>query len=563
MLNRVYKIFSMIIVTIMFFSCFSLKAFAENKTTHTYELYQIFTGTISSDGVLSDVEWGKNANKPQSGEPADGKVSDTVLKELEKVTQSSDSEKLNIIKNYVNFGSAPYKGEQEQPAKDPKSNKYTYTNIEPGYYIIKDKDNTQSGENGIYTLYVVQASGSSLVFEPKSSIPTVDKKIDDNVLTDSNGVSIGDDVNYMITGTVPSHIADYATYYYKFTDTLSKGLTYEAGSLKVYLKNGDSQEDVTQYFYVHTSDYNKENGTTITVAIQDLKSLANIVKDDPKYTVNAATKIFITYTATLNENAMIKDPNINEVYLTYSNDPNNSGNPSVDTPPTPSVEPKPDVPVGETVKAKTETYTTALVVTKINEEKEKLQGAVFTLTGNGVKQVLVTEQVFEKNEMGTYYKLTDGTYTETVPTIETSGNYESTETKYIKTTKVTLKGENQSETKVQGEVDENGVVIFTGLGAGDYILTETKAPDGYNKMEPINFTINFDSITKTFTSTYKEFTNGVDDGKLYASIVNYPGSKLPSTGGVGTTIFYIVGSILSIGAIILLIVKKRMINEEI
>lgn len=560
MKNKLQKIFSAAIAMMMLFSCFSLTSFAASDSrTHIYELYQIFTGTASNEGILSDVQWGINGKKPTSGEPDNGDVSSAVLSELKAVVSGTDSEKLAVIKKYVDFDSTPYRGENEQPVKNDTGNGYKYSGVTPGYYLIKDKNGTQTGENGIYTLYVVEVSGSTLTFEPKGNVPTVDKKINDNGQTSSNSASIGEDVNYEITGSVSSRIADYATYYYKFTDTLSNGLTYKADSLKVYLKNGDREDDVTKYFYVNASNYSEITGTTITVTIKDLKALNNA-----SYTVDSTSKVLVKYTATLNEKALVKDPNINEVYVTYSNDPNNSGTPT-QTPPeeNPPAEPTTDNPVGETVKSKTETYTTALVITKTNVGNEKLQGAVFTLTGNGVKQVLVTELAFKEDASGNYYKLKEGTYTTVAPTPDTKDNYQNPDTKYVKTTSVTLKGESQNETNVKGEVDENGVVIFTGLGEGDYTLTETKAPIGYNRMDPINFNIRFDRDLKTFISSYGAIAYNELDGKMHSTIINYPGSSLPHTGGIGTTIFYVIGSVLVIGTTVLLIAKKRMNRENI
>ena len=145
-----------------------------------------------------------------------------------------------------------------------------------------------------------------------------------------------------------------------------------------------------------------------------------------------------------------------------------------------------------------------MAITKTNEEAARLQGAVFALSGTGVTQALVTELVFtEDNAAGTYYKLTDGTYTMEKPTPGTEGSYASTTTKYKKEVVVTLKGESQTQTDVQGEVDDNGVMKFTGLGEGTYTLTEVTAPNGYNKIDPIEFTISFNPTPRNLAVTMK------------------------------------------------------------
>jgi fimbrial isopeptide formation D2 family protein/LPXTG-motif cell wall-anchored protein len=411
-----------------------------------------------------------------------------------------------------------------------------------------------------------------LFFEPKGSIPDITKKVfEDGGWYSANSASIGEDVEYQITGTVSSRISEFATYYYKFTDTLSAWLTYKAEdeNLKVYLVNGGSKEDVTKYFWVHVGEYSETDGTNITVAIADLKALLNVhvsnTDTTSKYTLDGNSTIVVEYTAVLNEHAVVKGANPNDVKIIYSNDPNNSGKPTENPPDTPNEEPKPQYPTGETVTATTETFTTALVINKTDDSSNILTGAEFTLTGDGVKQVLVTELTFVEDKDGTYYKLQDGTYTVVAPVVATDGTdttdkYDSITTKYKKSTVVTLKGENKTETTVKGEVDENGVVTFTGLGAGTYKLSETKTPAGYNTMEDIEFKITFDKTEKTFGANRSDLVFHADTGKFTTKIINHAGSSLPHTGGIGTTIFYALGAALALGCAVLLVVKKRMKN---
>jgi LPXTG-motif cell wall-anchored protein len=657
MKRRLNKLFAAFLAVMLLVSCLSLTALAadpeEKEDTpaadtstvkHVYELYQIFTGNYDeTSNVLGDIKWGLNGNVAKDGETTKvgDAVSDTVLADLKSVSQSSsDSAKLAVVEKYVVLTGTPYKGENDQPEKQEKGNGLVYENVTPGYYLIKDKENSQTGTGTNYTLYVVKATDGEILFEPKGSVPTVEKEVKNgDSWGDTNSASIGADVDYRITGSISSRIADYATYYYKFTDTLSKGLTYKKvytkdangeyyllkdgtytktapvtgggendtsanyasitdkytakdDNLKVYLVNGTDEKDVTKYFYVGVSDYSKDNGTTITVAIKDLKALLLIGKDvtttekvlDDKgndtgktqevttfvsdYTITGTTQIVVKYTAVLNENAVVAPAhNDNTVKLVYSNNPNNSGTPTTtppsDTPPT--EEPKTDLPTGETVEDKTETYTTSLIITKMNENNKILTGAEFTLTGSGVKKVLVTELDFVKADDGTYYLLKDGTYTATVPVTDgsegdNSSAYQDTTTKYKKTTKITLKDGTTEETNVKGEVDANGIVKFTGLGAGDYTLTESVTPTGYNTMTPISFTISYKD--GAFKSDRDDIVYDATDGEFDMTVINKPGSTLPRTGGIGTTIFYVVGTILVLSAGILLITKKRMGREQ-
>lgn len=496
----------------------------KKEVTHTYEIYQIFTGDYSEGGVLSNIKWGKNGTGKE-GE----KVAQDILDELEAVKdKTSDTEKLKVINKYANLSSTPIE----------TGSGTEYTDLKPGYYLVKDKDGSLNGTGDAYTLYVVQVVDGTLTFKPKSDVPKVDKKIvEDGKEVENNSASIGDVVKYEITGTLPDRYDDYETYFYKFTDTLSKGLTYQ-GDLKITV-NGN---DVTQAVVGDPKNVGKIDDamgvTTIEVTIPDLKTYLSKKGNNDK--------IVITYSAKLNENAVIADNgNTNNVKLEYSNDPNHSGTDSTN-------------PTGETPEDQVTTLTTELEITKTDENGNFLPGVEFTLEGNGVNIVLVTAGEFTKDASGEYWKLKDGTYTKTAP----NGNedkYDSINDKYVlTTTNFVAKGSGTTQTDVVGIVDGNGKVRFSGLGAGEYTLRETKTPAGYNTIDNIKFTIGFDADNKVFTVEPEDGPIQVGATNiLTANIVNKSGSLLPSTGGIGTTIFYIVGGVLVVGAAILLIAKKR------
>lgn len=501
--------------------------------SHTYEIYQIFTGDVSGK-TLSNVKWGENGTGTK-----DRPVEEAVLNELNSVVNGTDAEKLKVITKYVNLDSAAVASVNKDVTS---TNKTVSANVDkPGYYLIKDKDNTQNGEGGFYTLYVVKVTDGTLTFKPKGDVPTSEKKIlEGENKVDANSASIGDTVNYEITGTMPSNIDAYQTYYYQFTDTLSKGLTYADGSLNVAINGVTVSADK---YELNVSTYDKDKGTTITITINDLKSIEGV-------TINDKTEVVVTYSATLNENAVIAgEGNPNDVKLTYSNDPNHSGAGE-------------NGPKGETPKDEVVTYTTELTITK-TDGKDILPGAAFTLSGEGVNIVLVTEEVFTRDDTnGTYYKLKDGTYTVTDPAEATQDKYESTVIKYAKEVKITPKGNVATKTDVVGTVSpETGKLTFTGLGAGNYTLTESKTPAGYNTIAPIDFAISFDAATKKFTTNNDTIIVGTDN-KLAATIVNKAGVQLPETGGIGTTIFYTLGAVLVVGAGVLLVTKKRMDTEK-
>ena len=118
---------------------------------------------------------------------------------------------------------------------------------------------------------------------------------------------------------------------------------------------------------------------------------------------------------------------------------------------------------------------------------------------------------------------------------------------------------------------------FTGLDDGDYILTETKTPATYNTIEPIRFTVTADHKIPWNTEARTEiltgltgntadgkitFTASADKSKLTTDVVNQSGATLPGTGGIGTTIFYVIGGLLMAAAAVLLITKKRMNSDK-
>ena len=477
MMKKVKKFASMMLALVMSF-VMAIPVFAAGEpkaVPDKYQIFQIFTGDYHQ-GVLSNVKWGLNGNGGTQGQA----VSDTILKELQDVKDATaDTEKLAVITKYVNLSSTPYiTGDATK-----------YENLPNGYYLVRNTPDTQNGENDFYTLYVVQVVNGTLEFSPKGDVPETEKKIvEGQNRVDINEASIGDAVNYEITGTLPTNFADYKTYYYEFTDNLSKGLTYNS-DMSVTIGG----VDVTRYFYIGATDYNQTTGTIITVAIRDLKAL-NYVEG---VTVDKDSKIILTYSATLNQNAVIAgEGNPNDVKLKYSNDPNNSGTGTEESPEENPERPTPENPTGETPKDEVKTYTTELTILKNDENSQILAGAEFTLTGNGASAVKTVDSV-------------------------------------------------------------TGLATFSGLGAGTYTITETKTPAGYNTIAPITFTLTFDTDTKMFVSDNSAVTVG-NDNKLDITIINKSGTQLPSTGGIGTTIFYVIGTILVLAAAVLLITKKRM-----
>ena len=545
------RILAVVMAVIMVMSL-ATTAFAEEaETTYQYEIYQIFTG-VFKDNVLTDVKWGKNGTGT-AGEA----VTNEVLDVLEAVASKTDNEdKLDVILDYANLNGEAF------AIHKTNDKKVELENLADGYYLVKDVAGSQEGEHEAYTTYIVKVVDGTLTIDRKSGVPTVDKVIvEGDQETEENEVSIGDTINYKFTGTLPSNIVDYDTYFYKFTDTMEAGLTY-TNDLTVTV-NG---KDVTEYFY-DKATVGEDGKTTLIVAIKDLLALEQI---DGVGEITSQTKVVVTYTAVLNEKAEVgTNGNKNDVNLEYSNNPNDDGEGATNPPEkdTDEEEPKPDHPTGVTPKDEVWTYTTEIIIIKVDENGNRLTGAEFTLTGTSVKKVVVKTEKFTASDEGTYYKLKDGSYTETAPTEDdpttedvnedNTADYESTTQKYVKET-VTEVQEKKEEVNVKAHVGEDGTVTFTGLGVGDYTIRESVIPAGYNSVADMFVTIEWnhaDYDVDNCTWTYK-WTDDVGEGNT-VTVVNQSGSTLPETGGMGTTILYVGGGILVLAAIVLLIVKRR------
>lgn len=460
---------------------------------HTYEAYQIFDGDLyKEDGAktptLSNIRWGAGVTAfTYDGESDAAKIA-------EKLSgQAFDSENANDFAKEASKHLATVATSQTSTG-DTVVLKVS----KPGYYLVKDKDGSQDSKNGAYTRFMMQVTGAESV-EVKNDVPTVQKKVKET--NDSTGTTtdwqdaadydINDTVPFQLTAELPKkRVDDYNHYYVEFTDTLSAGLTF-----KEITKVTADGTTLNENQYKKTVTKNSDATTTLSIVITDVKAVANITKDE--------NKVVVEYNAELNSNAVLGSAgNPNSVELTYSNNPNDTGDGTS----------KP-ANTGKTPKDTVKVFTYQTIINKLNENKEALKGAGFTLS--------------KKDKDGNW---------NTVKALP-AGDATTFE--------------------------------FKGLDAGNYKLEESTTPDGYNTIKPIEFTINAtydtDSADPQLTKLSGDVTSGVAkfdankaDGSLKADIVNRKGSLLPSTGGMGTTILYIIGSILVLVAAVLLITKKRM-----
>ena len=369
-----------------------------------------------------------------------------------------------------------------------------------GYYLIKDKDNTVSGAD-TYTTYIVKVVGN-VTITPKSNVPSFEKKVKDTNDTTGATSDWQDSADYDIGDEAP----------FKLEGTVASNY---ADYKTYYFAFHDQAEDGLTFnkdsvkVYVDTTEINTgykvvtstTDGDTFDVVFDNLKNIAD---------VKANSKITVEYTATLNDKAVLGNQgNVNTAHLEFSNNPNEEQNGSN----------KPET--GNTPEDSVIVFTYQVVVNKVKADGEALTGAEFTL-----------EKVLENGTQKTVavVKNADGT-----------------------------------------------TFTFKGLDDGDYILTETVTPATYNTIEPIRFTVTADhkitwngeardailtSLSGNVTSGTADFMPDKTEGSLTTDVVNQSGATLPGTGGIGTTVFYVIGGLLMAAAAVLLITKKRMNSDK-
>lgn len=548
-----------------------------DTAAHTYNAYQIIKGKMNNE-KLTELEWGNgidptllinalNNNKDDLGITdtiADNATPQTVAEVLSKITDADKKNKLAKV-----IASAKTDSKTGLTKSD---NDYSSSALDVGWYLILDETTSlnTADPDTVRSANILQITQDTAI-NTKHSMPTLEKKIvEGQNLVDANTAAIGDAIDYQITLKVPD-VTGYDKYFYVVEDTFSDGLDYQddmtitiAGVTGELEQDTDGPNDDTD-----TGDfYVTENGNSIKVVFVNA---VNLFKN--KTVGNAIT---LTYSAKLTENANL-DPNTgnpNKAKLVYSNDPNitNTG-----TPGTTPDEPDNDDVVGETPEDKVNTYTTAIKIKKVDQDGNPLKGATFTLYGNNLNKVRsVTGSSFTASDTGTYWKLKNGSYTTTDPTSLTDAQkakYEDLTQKYAKSPatatkdKVSTSGDETTiaDFKIVATVDEDGYLTFEGLNAGSYTLSETGVPEGYNKAEDIAFTLTADPIDEnavTWTNSSNKFS-GLDTEYMFLTeIENREGATLPSTGGIGTKLFYLFGGMLVVGSSVVLITKKRMSADD-
>lgn len=400
------------------------------------------------------------------------------------------------------------------------SNALTIPEAKAGYYLFVDttdfsKDDSYHSYNSF--LLMVTKGNWNVPIMPKAEKPTVEKKVYDNPDGTSTGGfgssadhAINEKFQFQLTATLPDSTNRAYDYYDKYSvifhDTLSDGITYDKDDEldSVVIKSNGNTYNITDSskYTIDTTDLESQNSFVVNI---DVKACAK----DAGFDLNDGATITVTYTAHLNDKAYVNTAggstsNINKVYLTYSNNP------------------KDESSIGKTPESTpVYVYTYQLNNTK-HQDTEKgpaLEGACFRLYSDEACTDQSEVQLYQKD--GFYYPIKD------------------------------VLGKEAVEMKSAA----NGTFNVKGLDAGTYYLKEITPPDGYSACKVIPVTIKADHSRNDQVN--------LEGSNLTNDIVNIKagGITLPSTGGIGTTLFYVVGGGLMVAAIVLLVTKKRMENK--
>lgn len=508
--------------------------------THNYEAYQVFKGQYAA-GSLGNIDWGTGvdgtailAELQSAAAPLDvfngAKDAKDVAEKLAAGVTKADDDALAVA-------FAAVVGKHLTAVKSGTYANGEITGLDDGYYLVQDASDSPSGtgetNSGAKTRFILKvAGGGNVNVTAKSSAPSVIKKVkeDDKTVTGAvtvgaytanaqyNDVAdycIGENVPFELISTMPSTYDDYTSYFYQFTDTLASNFTLNTNSIAVKVVNADGETPLTATDYTVSS---QDESGKFTITINDTKKITSIKKD---------STIVVDYNATLNDTAEIGLPGQeNKVDLTYSNNPNYTGDGAS----------TPEGDKGKTPEDKVIVFTYELDVTKyLGNEETKADAEDGTKAGFKLG-----------NADGSKWATVDGNLRITGWVDDVAAATEVT-------------------------TDATGIFKFIGLDDGKYTLRETTTPTGYNTMADLALTIGattannqvwsgtasdaLSAIELTMNST--NTAGDVNKGTVNGSITNQKGSSLPSTGGIGTTMFYVGGGVLVAGAGVLLITKKR------
>lgn len=464
----------------------------------TVNAYKMFSATVSGDGgavshTLNDAWKPFFKNSVGLTDVTDANVNDKANDYVSKLKDSAltafAAKASNWAQNTANSITADATATVSKIAATDGKYTATFTGLDYGYYVVAVPGATVADTNSQYAA-LVRVHSTTVSVDIKGALPTVDKKVQvDGTGKDATDAKIGDTLKFTLTSTIPDMSA-YSTYTFNFKDTLSKGLTFnQVDSVKV----GDTTLTKNTDYTVTTT--NEASGETLlTVAMNEFKK---------KQQANAGKKITVTYTATLNKDAVVGGAgNVNSATIQYSNNPSTNG-------------------TGESEPSKVRVFTYGFTVDKYtgknyDDTATRLAGAEFTLSHKGGTAISFVK-VADSATQNAVYRVAKADEAGATTTITTPAN---------------------------GKVD------FRGLENGEYTLTETKAPAGYNKLaSAIGVKVDgqnngTDTTHATVVIKYDNNNGSVYDQTASNGVIpvqNKPGVVLPGTGGMGTIAFTVIG----------------------
>lgn len=540
MMKKAIKKLLAALLAVAMLCAMAIPAFAGTEgditTWHSFSAFQIFKGDVEGNDIkdfkISNVTWGSNiADNPAAFldqlkadstlgtqfQFIDATDANTAQKVLEVISKwdDSDANSIAFARVVCHYLYSDANATPEPAVKGGGGSDHIHFD-EAGYYLVVDTTPFNPGDfDHAYNSFLLMVTHANwnVPITPKAEKPSVKKEVFDNfdnqdgtstgVFGSSADHAINEKFQFKLTATLPAstdHAYDYYdTYAVCFKDTLSDGITYDKLDSVVINSNGHTY-DITN----DTSKYTiTESQNSFVVKIPDVKTCAEGLD------LNDGATITVTYTAHLNDKAYVNTrsgstENKNSVQLQYSNNP------------------RPGEYWGTTPKSEVYVYTYQLNNTKYHDDDttgNELAGAGFRLYSDEACTPEQEVKLYKKDNF--YYPIKDAT--------------------------------DKAQDAVEMFSDEHGQFNVRGLDAGTYYLKETNPPADYsacaNKEIVISATHDVNHVSLS--------------GNLSTTIINKKagGITLPSTGGIGTTLFYVVGGGLMVAAIVLLVTKKRMENK--
>ena len=528
---------------------------------HVYEAYQIFSGKLAEvDGkqILSDIQWGSSIVKKDKYDystalldaiKAESKLSalhaaDSAAKLATLISGNitSDSETMDLLAKVI----GEHLGDVAKESTFETTH-YLIDELSAGYYLIKDNDDTLTGADTVHTKYIVRVV-KSVPVTPKGEKSTLTKTINDTVdgtYGEFDDFDTNDLAYFKLQGTLPSNLKFYEKYYYKYVDTFPEGLDFYR--LEAVYVEGSEGNVVHTFFDLNDTDTSNDvlpnsetayirenlNGKEYSLEMNDLFKLYPGILPTHKVVVKVSARV--------TRDAKTQEAMTNKAYLEFSNDPYSYG----------------DGDYGRTPEDVAHAFTFKIDIDKYDSDNKakKLPGAQFVI----------------------YYERAEGDqtvkYYAKIITEETIYNFDEEGNKTLKPEEDRLiNGKPVDENDLgivygySTNIEDAGTIVTDDLGyagirgidTGIYYLKETVAPAGYNLMEtPVQVKIVAAYSKDGSTVDVKYEVDSEEQISPTVGVRNSSGSMLPVTGGMGTTLFYVLGSGMVLAAAVLLVSKKR------